>query len=951
VLSRLFLLIAFGTSLFLVLPVRLFAQAGGTATGPVIVTDANSEYQLGPYLEILDDPSGALTIDDVRSPAYSAQFEHTTADVPVYGLSSIAYWARAKVRNLSADPNWLLAFAPYMQDHVDFYLYDAGGRPVAATHTGNALPFSTRDLPAPNYLFRTPIPRGQDATLYLRIAGQYPVRFPVSILGLPAYVTRNDWVLLVSAGMYGFLLLMAVYNLILGASLRDRNYLLLALLIVAMVLALALRDGRAQQLLWPDHPDAGRIAIPVIVGLQEICLLLFAISFLETRVHAPKLHRALLVLMALLVAGLLLILPAAAGWPSFRAVLAILLTLGIPLVVLLLVAGPLVWRRGHRSARYFTLAQTVPLAFGIFDILFVLALVPISSTVAMIPRLGTVLLVLFFSLALADRVRALNLQAQQSNRARLASERLARQYLDAMPLGVAVYDTRLDLVYANSAASALVGRQDPAAMQTYPEANQRYPAYRTGTDDLYPLLDMPLYVSLRGVPASVDDLSMQVDGRRVPLEIWSTPLRDPAGRLQAVVAVFADITEKKRAEAELARYREDLEALVAERTRALSEANDALVVKERVADTLREAATLLNTGQGLGLLLTRILHLLGRVITYDRAAIFLEDDGDIVMVGAAGGAQRDLGQRIPIESDDPKAHVYREGSLLVLDQPQAELVSTSAVDSRSICSWVGLPLSIEDRTFGVLAIDSHESGWYSADDLDLLEAFAGQAAAAAWIARSYEQAQANAALAERERLARDLHDAVTQTLFSAGIIADMLPIQMAQDPAQAMASLDKLGQLMRSGLAEMRTLLMELRPAALVAASLHQLITNLVQAALVRSRVRFAYTAHGEAGPALPGDVQIAVYRIVQELLNNVMKHSGAPLCRIDLWYTADGVEITIVDNGRGFDPQEVSSDHMGLAIMRERARGIGATLDIAGQPEEGVYARLCWPGNASSEE
>jgi signal transduction histidine kinase len=179
----------------------------------------------------------------------------------------------------------------------------------------------------------------------------------------------------------------------------------------------------------------------------------------------------------------------------------------------------------------------------------------------------------------------------------------------------------------------------------------------------------------------------------------------------------------------------------------------------------------------------------------------------------------------------------------------------------------------------------------------------------------------------------------------------MLPIQMAQDPRQAMTSLEKLGQLMRSGLAEMRTLLMELRPAALVAANLHQLIDNLTQAAMVRSRVKFSYTVHGQPGSPLPEDAQIAIYRIIQELLNNVTKHSGAALCRIDLWHSQGGVTVTISDDGRGFDPQVVSSDHMGLAIMRERARGIGADLTIESQPDEGVYARLRWPGREGSEE
>ena len=99
----------------------------------------------------------------------------------------------------------------------------------------------------------------------------------------------------------------------------------------------------------------------------------------------------------------------------------------------------------------------------------------------------------------------------------------------------------------------------------------------------------------------------------------------------------------------------------------------------------------------------------------------------------------------------------------------------------------------------------------------------------------------------------------------------------------------------------------------------------------------------------LPPDVKIAIYRIVQEVFNNVMKHSGASMCWIDLWYGADGVEIAISDNGRGFEPQTVTSEHLGLAIMRERTQAIGGELTIESQPDEGVHTSLRWPGAKES--
>jgi signal transduction histidine kinase len=711
-----------------------------------------------------------------------------------------------------------------------------------------------------------------------------------------------------------------------------------------------LRDGRAQQILWPDRPEIGGLMIPLAIGLVQITLILFSISFLQTRTYAPRLHKALLALLAVLVAATLLIVPLALGWLAFRTVVLILIALGFPTVLLLAIAGPLVWRRGHRAARYYVAAQFVPLLFGLFDLLFIFGVVSVPAFAIQIPRLGNVLLVLLFSVALADNVKELNLTAQKAMAARQASERLSRQYLDAMPLGVAVYDSALNLLYANIAASSLVGNALPTVRGSFADATLRYPVYRTGTEDPYPFEELPIASALNGRPATRDDLSLDIGGRCVPLQVWATPLRDSADTLQAVVVVLADITEKKRAELELRRYQDELEELVAERTHELSQANDALVAKQRVADTLSEAAMLLNTGPGLRPMLNRILELLSRVIAYGGAGIFLDEGDEIVMVGGAGAAQKSLGQRLSVESRDPRARVYREGRLIRLEGLDVDADKPGRLEGDGICRWIGFPLSVEGKTFGVLAIEGDALCSFQESELSVLEAFAGQAAAAVWIARLYEQAQASAATAERERLARDLHDAVTQTLFSASIFADMLPVQMDQEPAEAMKNLERLGQLIRSALAEMRALLMELRPAALVAGDLHQLVGNLLQAAMARSRVLFSYTVHGEAAAPLPPEVQLGIYRIVQETLNNVVKHSSALSCNVDLWHRPDGVEIAIRDDGRGFDSQAVSSEHMGLAIMRERARAIGAKLSIESRANPGASVRLVWPGQGGNE-
>ncbi|MCU0510186.1 MAG: 7TM-DISM domain-containing protein, partial [Anaerolineae bacterium] len=178
------------------------------------------------------------------------------------------------------------------------------------------------------------------------------------------------------------------------------------------MLTMSLRDGRAHQLLWPNNPEFGRMVSIAAIGLQQIFLVLFSISFLRTRQYAPTLHALLITLLIVLSLATFLVVPVALGWIDARPAVQLLTTLGFPTVILLIVAGPLVWARGHPAARYYAIAQTVPLVFGITDLFFGLGILAIPAGVSVVPRLGTVLLVFFFSLALADNVQVLRRHAE-----------------------------------------------------------------------------------------------------------------------------------------------------------------------------------------------------------------------------------------------------------------------------------------------------------------------------------------------------------------------------------------------------------------------------------------------------------------------------------------------------------------------------------------------------------
>ncbi|GAP17613.1 sensor histidine kinase [Levilinea saccharolytica] len=207
--------------------------------------------------------------------------------------------------------------------------------------------------------------------------------------------------------------------------------------------------------------------------------------------------------------------------------------------------------------------------------------------------------------------------------------------------------------------------------------------------------------------------------------------------------------------------------------------------------------------------------------------------------------------------------------------------------------------------------------------------------------RLREKAAQDAVIAERTRLARDLHDAVTQTLFSTTLIADVLPEIWAMNPDEGRRRLEEIRQLTRGALAEMRTLLVELRPNALVEVPLPTLLRQLTEALSGRSRINIQLSAMGER--KLPADVQVGLYRLAQEALNNVVKHAKASEAVVTLRCSEETVRLMVADNGVGFDPSTVTADHLGLKIMRERAEAIGAKLTIYSEPGEGTQITVVW--------
>jgi signal transduction histidine kinase len=275
----------------------------------------------------------------------------------------------------------------------------------------------------------------------------------------------------------------------------------------------------------------------------------------------------------------------------------------------------------------------------------------------------------------------------------------------------------------------------------------------------------------------------------------------------------------------------------------------------------------------------------------------------------------------------------------------AELPTESAVRQRiatlGVEQVIAIPLIARGRLVGSLNLSTNRSRTYPPEQMALLKAIGQQIGVAVENARLYEQAGQSATMAERSRLARELHDAVTQTLFSANLIADVIPRLWERDPDDGRRSLEELRQLTRGALAEMRTVLLEMRPESLARSDLRALLTQLADAFVGRVRVPVDLVVRGEC--EVSHEVTLAFYRVAQEALNNVAKHSGARRVEVHLECGPGEMDLRIEDDGLGFEVRSIPAGHMGIAIMRERAASVGAALKVDSQPGQGTTVELAW--------
>jgi PAS domain S-box-containing protein len=405
-------------------------------------------------------------------------------------------------------------------------------------------------------------------------------------------------------------------------------------------------------------------------------------------------------------------------------------------------------------------------------------------------------------------------------------------------------------------------------------------------------------------------------------------------------------------------------AVVINRRDVTAEVEAQQLLEDRVAERTRELAALLEVGRELAAtpelrpLLEALLTHLKALVDYAGVAVLLRD-GEEVRYAFLGGPDRwqeAQHVRYPVAGFEAAwERLGRDEPVVIGDvhdgSPDARrfrALTAGETGLDFIRSVLWAPLVAKGRLIGLLSIARSAPHAFTARDAALALAVARQAAVAIENARLHERDREAAALEERQRLARELHDSVSQALYSIALNAAAAGESLRrQDGRRTARQVRDVRRLAGAGLAEMRALIFELRAESLAEEGLVAALTK--QAAAVEARHALKVRAALGPEPPLPLAAKEALYRIAQEALHNTVKHARARAAEVTLYQDEGRVALVVRDRGRGFDPGASFPGHLGLRSMRERAAAAGGALEVESAPRRGTTVRVTLPLTARS--
>jgi signal transduction histidine kinase len=344
-------------------------------------------------------------------------------------------------------------------------------------------------------------------------------------------------------------------------------------------------------------------------------------------------------------------------------------------------------------------------------------------------------------------------------------------------------------------------------------------------------------------------------------------------------------------------------------------------------------------------LLKQLVTLVQRTFHYYHIEIGLIEGDEVVFHMGAGELWETPGfrakpDRVKVGQEGITGWVAATGQPVIIPDVNKELRYIHVQGSRTK-SELTVPIKVKDQVIGILDVESDRLNGFDETDLELMTLLANQAGIAIENARLYHDAKKMAALEERQRLSRELHDSVTQSLYGICLYAQAASGKIALDEIdRACQYINDINSTAQESLAEMRLLIYELRPPLLekegLVAAIHNRLMSVENRAGIKSSLNSSLTGR------LPPDLEEGLYQIAREALNNIIKHAHARTITINIEQSSKSIFMEISDDGKGFNPETISRQGcLGLASMQERARSQGWKFEIESSPGNGTHLKV----------
>jgi signal transduction histidine kinase len=368
--------------------------------------------------------------------------------------------------------------------------------------------------------------------------------------------------------------------------------------------------------------------------------------------------------------------------------------------------------------------------------------------------------------------------------------------------------------------------------------------------------------------------------------------------------------------------------------------------REREAETLYQLGTRISASLELAQVLDAVAKAARQVLAADIGVVgLLDEERREVSVKAITGTRtevlRDL--RVPVKGE-VSGSLLASGQPLIVEEFGRDLLTPHARDliaAEGVVSFLGVPLKRGERLLGLVGVMTRQRRRFSQDDAQLLMRLAHQVVVAIENARLYQQVRHLTALEERDRLAREIHDHLAQSLGYLNLKASITDELLSGGQlAPAQASLRELREVAKETYTDVREAIFSLRETVLPGLGLLPSLREYLAEYRTHYGVEARLEADDESLTQVPAHVGIQIIRIVKEALTNVRKHAGASKAWVRFERDGDWTRIIVEDDGRGFDPVQVTEEgqqYFGLQIMHERAESVGGSLELDSRPGHGT--------------